>query len=54
MSKALAAGVRYFLAVFAIGFALGTPRTLVVVPRVGEAAAEPVRPTATEAAPSRT
>ena len=39
MTAALAAGVRYFLIVFAVGFALGTVRTLVLVPRLGELAA---------------
>lgn len=39
MAQALATGVRYFLIVFAIGFALGTVRTLVVAPRLGDLAA---------------
>jgi hypothetical protein len=39
MASALAAGVRYFLIVFAIGFALGTVRTLVLAPRIGDLAA---------------
>jgi hypothetical protein len=39
VTRALSAGVRYFLAVFAIGFALGTLRAIVVVPRIGETAA---------------
>lgn len=39
MATALAAGLRYFLIVFAIGFALGTLRTLLVAPRLGELAA---------------
>lgn len=39
MATALAAGFRYFLIVFAIGFALGTLRTLLVAPRLGELAA---------------
>lgn len=39
MATALAAGVRYFLVVFGIGFALGTVRTLFVVPRLGDLAA---------------
>jgi len=33
---ALALGLRYFAGVFAVGFALGTIRTLWLVPRVGE------------------
>lgn len=36
MTAALRAGLAYFLIVFAIGFGLGTLRTLVIVPRVGE------------------
>ena len=39
MRAALAAGVRYFLAVFALGFALGTLRTLFLAPRLGETVA---------------
>lgn len=39
MNPAVAAGGRYFLAVFAIGFALGTLRTLVIAPRLGETTA---------------
>ena len=39
MSTAVAAGGRYFLAVFAIGFALGTLRVLFVAPRLGESTA---------------
>lgn len=39
MATALATGVRYFLIVFAIGFALGTLRTLFVAPRLGDLAA---------------
>lgn len=39
MAAALAVGVRYFLIVFAIGFALGTIRTLFVAPRLGDLAA---------------
>jgi ABC-type uncharacterized transport system permease subunit len=39
MTAALAAGVRYFLIAFAIGFALGTVRTLFVAPRFGDLAA---------------
>lgn len=36
----IAAGVSYFAAVFAVGFALGAIRMLIVVPLVGETAAE--------------
>jgi hypothetical protein len=39
MAKPLAAGVRYFLIVFAIGFVLGTVRTLFLAPRLGDLAA---------------
>lgn len=39
MTRAITAGARYFLAVFAIGFALGTLRTLFLVPRFGETTA---------------
>lgn len=39
MTRALRAGVIYFLIVFAIGFALGTIRVLVLMPRFGELAA---------------
>lgn len=37
--KAISAGARYFSIVFAAGFAFGTVRTLLVVPRLGEVAA---------------
>ncbi len=39
MKRALQAGLLYFLCVFAIGFALGTIRVLVIIPRLGETAA---------------
>jgi hypothetical protein len=39
MLKAVTAGLLYVAIVFAVGFALGTLRTLVVAPRVGEVAA---------------
>lgn len=35
----LAAGFRYFIGVFAIGFVLGSVRTLLLVPRLGDTAA---------------
>ena len=38
--QTLKAGVLYFTLVFGAGFALGTARVLLVVPRVGERAAE--------------
>lgn len=37
--RALAAGTIYFLALFALGFALGTIRVVLVAPRIGEFAA---------------
>ncbi len=40
MKQILKAGVLYFAAVFAVGFVLGTIRTLWVVPRLGVRAAE--------------
>lgn len=39
MSRALVAGTVYFLALFILGFALGTIRVLLIAPRVGELAA---------------
>lgn len=39
MKRALIAGGVYFLALFSLGFALGTLRVLLVVPRLGELAA---------------
>jgi hypothetical protein len=35
MSRALAAGVAYFALIFALGFAFGTLRVLVLAPRLG-------------------
>jgi hypothetical protein len=39
MTRAIVAGLLYFLAVFAIGFVFGTLRVLVIIPRIGELAA---------------
>lgn len=39
MKRALAAASAYFLALFALGFALGTIRVLFAAPRIGELAA---------------
>lgn len=39
MKHAVAAGVAYFACIFAVGFALGVPRRLLVVPAMGETAA---------------
>jgi hypothetical protein len=39
MAAAIRAGLLYFLGTFAIGFAIGTVRTLLLVPRVGALAA---------------
>jgi hypothetical protein len=39
MKRAMIAGVVYFLALFAVGFVLGTIRVTVVAPRLGELAA---------------
>ena len=36
MQNVLKAGIAYFLTVFAVGFALGTLRTLVLAPALGE------------------
>lgn len=40
MTQVVKAGVLYFALVFAVGFVLGTARTLWVVPRVGARSAE--------------
>ena len=39
MRAAVVAGVAYFAIVFSIGFALGTARTLLIAPRLGEVGA---------------
>ena len=39
MKRALIAASAYFLALFALGFVLGTIRVIIVIPRVGELAA---------------
>ncbi len=40
LARAFKAGALYFAAVFTIGFGLGTTRTLLIVPRLGERRAE--------------
>jgi len=42
LKRALTAGTVYFLALFALGFVLGTIRVLVVAPRIGALAATAV------------
>ena len=39
MNRALTAGLAYFVLVFALAFAMGVLRVLVLVPRLGEVAA---------------